>query len=366
MFYVYGGGEFLCLHTCKALQEADYRVSLVCDVFDPHEVERIYKMGKVLDACDHVEIPQFRPKLGRFLALQHMKYALAIRNLVKDTRANTVFSTQSSLFYIPSRRMYHFIYDIIDLFAYPPIHSPISFVRMSGPNRFLYATYYWFLRQARSAILKTNPSATHFFCLSEAVLRDLNHRGLWNASVIHPPCDLSFKPKNKLKRVVQVTRLVPQKRLEWFIKVAERLPQYDFLIVGRDPANLHHFNPGYSNGLKRGFPANLKYVESPIRQRPDLLEESAVYLYTGVEAGVGIALMEAAGAGCIPITPREGGGAEVINALKLGYQFDTIDEAVETVRTALEHSSWTPEEVSRQAEIFSSDVFEERIRRLVE
>jgi hypothetical protein len=69
------------------------------------------------------------------------------------------------------------------------------------------------------------------------------------------------------------------------------------------------------------------------------------------------------GAGCIPITPASGGGAEMLEEIEGGYTYRTIDEASQDVMSAF-HSQRTqdvPDYVARKALVFSSEQFEGRV-----
>lgn len=366
-FYVYGGGELLSLHVMKTLLENGYETWLASDTYDPETVERIYQFGNVLKRVRHIPIPPFNPVLPRFLAFQRLFYARTIRNFL-DRDWNIVFSTQSSVFSIKTAPLYHFIYDIVDTFSYPSIPFIAKHgIPALGGSGLAWKAYYFLLKQARKLVLSGDPKPKAFYALSEKIRGDLERNGFANARTIYPPCSLEFQPCQKKKRVVQVTRLVPQKRLEWFMQIARRLPQYRFLIVGRDNPILQRLNPGYAEKLLASKPGNVEYVEAAIRERPELVEESKVYLYTGIEPGLGIALMEAMGAGCIPVCPFEGGGGEVVRASKVGFQYRSLDEAVTLVRNALEdnYSGHRPDYIREQAKMFSVEAFQEKIRSLL-
>ena len=90
----------------------------------------------------------------------------------------------------------------------------------------------------------------------------------------------------KKRQVVTVARIVPEKRLDVFCDVASRLPDSNFIIVGRESPEHRE----YKQDLVSKLPPNVRYVESPIVLRPELLGESKVYLHAGRERGFGIAI----------------------------------------------------------------------------
>jgi len=373
-FRVFGGGELLCLYVCKTLQDNGYHVSLVTDIFEPEKAESMYGMGDVMKRCGHVQVPPFEPRhlpiprLNLF-AVQKIFHTRKVKKQVTKLEADVLFSTQSSVFLLPGIPSYHFLYNVTDLFAFPTSLSADAIKAYVGNAKglsFRWKAYYWLLARTCD-LLVGKPDPELFFALSHQVETDLIERGFRNVEMIYPPGRLDvFKPLLKKKQVVTACRVVPPKRLEDFFEIARRLPDYHFILVGRDSPDLKDLYRGYSENLMRNKPENVQYVEAALKDRPELLEESMAYLYCGVEAGIGIAVMEAAGAGCIPITPNIGGGSEVINGLGLGLTFGTIEEGVRKVKLALDEAPWGPDEVRERAvKAFGSDRFERRIRELV-
>src|SRR2546427_12246864 len=90
---VYGGAEILAMHVVKSLQDSGFFVSLVCDNFDPEEVERSFGMGKVLRGCNPIMVPRFRPLLPKLLALQKLRYAHTLMKTLKGITPDRAFRT---------------------------------------------------------------------------------------------------------------------------------------------------------------------------------------------------------------------------------------------------------------------------------
>ncbi len=297
----YAGGEYLCLNVCEALQEMEYHVSLACDVFRPSDIERIYGLGRVMEKCSHVRIPEFRAPIQRFMVLQRLLYAIRVWPMLRDTDADIVFSTQSSPFIIP-QRIFHFVYNADDLFSYPPAATPPNHHHTDkGPRKL----YFDAMKKATRFLWRKRPESQDWlFAIGSNVLGDLRKRGYRNSSLAFPPCRVNFKPRfPKKKQVVQAARIIPEKRLELYFDIASRLPEYRFYLVGRDAPLSRKLYPGYSTRLLSRLPRNVTYVDAFVRERPELLEESKVYVYTGAERGIGLALVEAIAAGCIPFLP---------------------------------------------------------------
>ena len=103
------------------------------------------------------------------------------------------------------------------------------------------------------------------------------------------------------------------------------------------------------------------------RERPDFLENSKVYLYTGTEAGIGVALVEAIAAGCIPFSPYGVGAVDVIETTGVGQLFSSAQQAAKKIETILEAEQTAQEihEISDKANVFSPESFEGQIKQLV-
>jgi glycosyltransferase involved in cell wall biosynthesis len=356
---ILAGGEFLCLNVIKAVQEAGFEAILASDNVDPKKVEETYGMSDVFDGLEWIRLPQFRQLFPKLRAFQTIPYGRMVKRFLLDRVAGEnvglVFSTQSSIFDIPGTRSYHFCYGSYkDLFVYP-----FAFYREN------YRPYSFVVKKLVRAVVGAPPSPTWILALSSQVLDNLKQNHYDNASAIYPPTQLMFTPAAiKKKRIVQASRFTPGKRLEWFCEVAKRLPEYDFALVCRDEPNLRKLTPGYAEKILASMPQNIEYVASAIRQTPGYFEESKVHLYTGLEPSIALVLVEAIGAGCIPIAPYGTGTGEVIETLGIGYRYNTISEAVNCVRAAIE-SKVDPLEISKRAQLYSPEKFRSKIKEIV-
>jgi glycosyltransferase involved in cell wall biosynthesis len=200
--------------------------------------------------------------------------------------------------------MFHFVYNADDLYGYPTYAAPVERpYRGMGLRRAYFAT----LRRAKK-LLWEKESVRHdwFFAVGRQVLQDLKRRRLQNSSLAFPPCRVNIAPKMPKKRqAVQFARLIPDKRLELYIEMASNIPEHEFILVGRRDSLSETLYPGYADKLTSTLPSNMTYVESTLRERPDLLQESQVYIYTGKERGIVLTMAEAIAAGCIPQKARE-------------------------------------------------------------
>jgi glycosyltransferase involved in cell wall biosynthesis len=359
VFSVFGGGEYVALNVIIALRDSGYDVSLMSQDYDPDAVRRAFHFEEALDEILVIAPTKFKPKVGRAMAFQRMMFARQERRKTAQAYRNfdIVFHTQPSRFLGPPvARTFNVFYDPSDRFLIRKISLGESHSKWKRP-------YYSFRNMIAGSKTPYISESTNI-PLSSALEEQLESCGFKHTDYFFPPCDMSFKPRPKESRVIQVTRVVPHKRLEVFAEIARCLPDYEFIIVGSLSETEKKLHPGYAEKLVNGLPSNVRYVERRIRDCPDFLEESSVYLYTSIEPGINISTAQAVGAGCTPVTPDVGGGAEIVRTIGVGYTYDSIDRAVRCVKQALEHPS-NPSELSKVARIFSAEFFQERIRKLV-
>lgn len=229
-----------------------YRVTLASDVFSPSEIEKVYGLSKVMEKCEHIRVPEFRPRVPRFMVLQKLLYARRVWPMFKGIDADVVFSTQSSPFTLP-KRVFHFVYSAGDVFGYPPAAAPLNPpVGMRGPRKLYFRALEW----CQKLLWKKDlDSQDWFFAIGSRVLLDLKRRRFLNSSFALPPCRVSLRPRlPKKKQVVQAARLVPEKRLELYFDIASKLHDYKFYLIGRDSPVLRELYPGTPSVFSQSYP----------------------------------------------------------------------------------------------------------------
>jgi len=206
-----------------------------------------------------------------------------------------------------------------------------------------------------------------FIPLSHAIEESMDALCYPHSPSVFPPCEMSFRPMPKEKYAINTSRLVPSKRLEDFIEIARKLPHYKFVIVGKMSKTEEALFPRYKEKLIDSLPPNAKLVEGIVRQCKELVECAKLYLYPSVELGVSISLGQAMGAGCIPVTPSAGGGAEMVQASGTGYMYRSLEEAARLVEQAFESDAVkdSPEYIAEKAQMFSADSFDDQIRKII-
>jgi glycosyltransferase involved in cell wall biosynthesis len=358
----YAGGEYLCLVVCEALQEAGYNVCLATQDFDPHTVQRIYGLGEVMRQCEWIEIPRFNARGSPLRTVQRIVLARQLWHMFRDNELDIGISTQSSPF-ILNQRLYHFVYNADDVFNYPRFAAPLD---RRSQKKWPQAGYYATLRQAKKMLWERDgPHNDWFFAVGTGVLEGLRARRYRNSSLTFPPCRTSFSPKYpKQRRVVQFARIIPDKRLEVYSELASRLPDQEFILVGKRDQLTDSLYPRYADSIISELPKNVTYIDATTRERPDLLEDSQVCIYTGQERGIILSIIEAMSAGCIPFAPAGTGGADVLKAAQVGVAYRNVDEAVVQLHKHLdiETPHQTIIEISNRARKFGPGPFKDWIK----
>jgi len=353
-----GGGELVCMSTCVALQRLGYRVQLVSDRFEPNEVEQAFGMGDVLRKCEHIKIPELGRKLALFSSLPGILFASKSKQFFEKQNADVIFVTRDPRRpnVLPDKPLFRFVYELSQL-------------------RPFWENYNWGVKLLYRTTTQQQRTRTTYLAVSSTLSKGLKQVGYETVELVYPSYGIGFRPRAKKDQVVQVTFLAPQKRLDDFMEIARRLPEYTFYLVGRDTERVNRIYKGHARHLLASKPSNVEYVESRIREVPELLEESRIYLHTGIEPGMTIAVMEALSAGCVPIAPAEGGAAEVIAAAGAGFRYTTIDSAVNFIRSEMNEmtevtrrrsiSKLASAEIAERGRIFDLETFQTRIENVI-
>ena len=354
-----GGGEMVCITTCLALQGLGYHGKLVSDKFEADEIEAVFGMGEVIRKCEHIRIPRLGRKMARFSAVPGLLFAWWSERCFRSQSADVVFVTRDPRppSVLPERPLFRFVYEVDQLRPF--------WTKYGGGLRVLY-----------QALYERRASRATFLALSSRLVSELKANGHPNTELVYPSYGLGYSPRPKKDQIVYVTFLAPQKQVEDFNEIARSLPKYQFLLVGRDTPRVDRIYNGYASRILANKPRNVRYIETRIRQTPELLEESRIYLHTSKELGMPISVMEALSAGCVPVTPTEGGGAEVLEVARAGFRYERIEDAVSFIEAAMgdtaralrikEAQGMSSEEIAAKGKIFSLDSFQDRISRIID
>jgi len=267
-----------------------------------------------------------------------------------------VFHTQTSLWIVPHPHSFSFFYEPGDLWTVRSRHLDL---RVWNPRSVYHEILNMLVDNGKDVKRAENIPLSSSL---QGFLQQLNYR---HVAAVLPPCELDFKPRRKVERVVQVSRISPRKDLEEFFEIARLLPEYEFLIVGYSSPEERALHPGYFEKIAATSIPNVRIVLDRIRNVPQFLEESSVYLYTSKEPGMNISTVQAAAAGCVPVTPSVGGGSEVVRVLERGCTYSSVRDAAVVIKDLMTKRRWTPAEMSEAAQIFAPNRFRETIRSIV-
>ncbi len=363
-FDVFGGGEYLAINVIQALDEIGYDVYLRTIDYDEAAVERAF--GVKPNLAGILPLADFKPRFRKALALQRAISVKRQRRKVARTylQFDQVWHTQTAYWVesSPGAKLFNIFYDPTDIFIIGSIYSKQytgqSIVRI--PRSIFKKPYYYFIKR----ILRTDVElkSTLSIPLSRSLQATLSRFHYPHTEFIIAPASLKFKPGLKRKQVVLVTRIATHKRIEDFLAIARTLPQYRFILLGAVSATERRLMPGYADNLIKAKPSNVDYIERRLWTVPEVLEESTVYLYPAIEEAINISFMQGCGAGCIPIAPAIGGGAELVNKLEAGYTYADLKEAASRVTEAIENPKWSPQEIRHKAEAFDEAHFRDSIK----
>jgi glycosyltransferase involved in cell wall biosynthesis len=360
-----GGGEYICINIIQTLRDLGYDVTLMAEDYDADLVSRAYGLSKPPDLKEVVRLEPFKTRLPKFLVLQRTLFYKKQRRLVASqySRHQVIFHSQTA-YYLGSsgKRTFNIFYDPLDFLLIEQFHDkkPLNGERFSHTIK---PFYYWLCRRIASNQSDIRGALNiPLASILENYLRSIGYR---HSHWLYPPCNLQFKPREKLAQVIQVTRIAPRKRLEDFAEIARRMPNRNFVLVVSVSEMERRLDPGYAEKVIAQQPSNVQVKFARLVDCPELLEQSRVYLYTSLEPGVNISTAQACGAGCIPITPSTGGGSEIVSTLGAGYTYDSLEAAIAQIEEALDNPRWTPNDLSLRARIFASEHFRERLSQIV-
>jgi len=363
-FGVFGGGEYLAINVMQALYEMGHDVYLRSIDYSEEAVERAFGIKPSLAGI--LPLADFKPRFRKALALQRAISVKRQRGKVARTymQFDQVWHTQTAYWVEspPGAKLFNIFYDPTDIFIIGSIYSKQytgeSIIRI--PSSTFKKPYYYFIKR----ILRTDVELRNALSipLSRSLEVTLSKFHYPHTVFITAPASLKFKPGHKKKQVALVTRMATHKRIEDFLSIARMLPQYRFILLGAISEAERRLMPGYADNLIKVKPSNVDYVEKRLWTVPEVLEESAVYLYPAIEEAINISFMQGCGAGCIPVAPDVGGGAELINKLKIGYTYTDLREAANSITEAIENPKWSPQEIRSRAEAFDEAHFRDNIK----
>jgi len=304
---IYGGGERVCHNVIKALVANNQDVQLLTFDFDSDRYQNIVgeafpKQVKIHSLGKRIEVkPPFT------IYKRHHNYVKLLKMYRDTLEYDYLFSTQSSspfepVFLNKAKKNIAYVH-------FPEIHYDYA---MSGLKR---KVYLWlFKRWVEQGIGKIDLLFCNSDYTKEKIQKCWNFSNVKNPLVVYPPVDLAKfwcdKPlSERRKRVVYVARFIPAKRHEILKKLAEDLPDYEFVSVG----GLIDSEKTWFERFSRNLPSN--YSIKTNLPEPDLLKllhNSRIYVHLMEGEHFGIAPVEGLASGCVVIVHDSGGMREFI------------------------------------------------------
>jgi len=196
------------------------------------------------------------------------------------------------------------------------VHSPMryawdlqhQYLNQTGMNRGLRGLYArWLFARLRQWDVSSAHQVDHFIANSRYVARRIKKAYRRDATVIHPPVDVSrFKMRSeKDDFYLLACRFVPYKRAEIVVESFACQAGRRLTVVGNGPENKR------IRAAARGA-SNITFVGSvPQHELIDLMQRARAFVFAG-EEDFGIALVEAQACGTPVIAYGRGGAAEII------------------------------------------------------
>lgn len=174
-----------------------------------------------------------------------------------------------------------------------------------------------------------------------------------------------FKPLGKKQSLVVTACVeisestITQKGINTFIESARRLPQYEFVVVGRVA-----IRDSVANAFVRSAPKNVKFTQRFVSD-DELLriyQKAKVYVQVSAHEGFGIACAEAMSCQCVPVGTLETSLPEVIGKTGFLVRFSDVTATVQAIKKAMASTSLGKRARQRVVKIFELKIRNERLK----
>ncbi len=147
---------------------------------------------------------------------------------------------------------------------------------------------------------------------------------------------LEQKQKPPQKTVLWVGRMVDWKHPEKYVKLADALPEYEFIMIGEGSNVKKHEICG---GLVDGLPKNLRFIEYvPFKEIDKFFQQASVFVDTSESGGFNNTFVQA-WMNSTPAVTVDFDPDEVVCDNKLGFHSKDMNQMIEDVRELMENDS---------------------------
>jgi len=351
---ILGGGERLCLATIETFKERGWKVIL--GTIDRTDWDRVLHLWGRIPKPDE-EIVLSIPIKG-FTIYKRLLASFLIPRLRE--KADVILDTYGDL--------------RIDYGDITYIHFPTfalwdtSYTKYEhGFWRIYFAPFY--LTQKLLIKRRINTMVLTNSRFSATVIRRFLGR---NALVVHPPVNVEkylLLDGKRENTVVTVGRFSHEKRYEFVVDVAEKMPDTQFYIIGAISGSRE--SKKYYEKIRRLIEEkDLKNIElvpnAPEKKMLKILGSAKVYLHAMVSEHFGLSVAEGMAAGLVPVIHKSGGAwTDIVEFGRYGFGYSDTDEAVRSIGKALREYPKLIPRIRRSVLRFSKEKYKERIFNLV-
>lgn len=175
--------------------------------------------------------------------------------------------------------------------------------------------------------------------------------------VLHPPVDVdyfAYDGRRKEKIIATISRLTPEKNLQLLPRIASKLPDYDWYLVGTTGTRAEEKTSrrvlvDVTREARKLNARNFHVLLNiPRRELRELLQRALFYVHPPFPEHFGIAVAEAMASGAIPLVYRDGGAwVDIVSPVCSELGYGNIDE-VHTAIKRLENDQRKLEELKNK------------------
>ncbi|MEM1772556.1 MAG: glycosyltransferase family 4 protein [Desulfurococcaceae archaeon] len=364
LFTVCGGGERVSLEMASVLRERGFSVTFVTSSEDA--LRKCAEMFQLPGNYEVIEVKSFLEGIlritGRFIRYRRLL-------LISKAYEKLLSSNTDGL--------------IIDSGIDIPLATDISYIHYpAGLSTTKSSSLHWRLynwlvtRKVRSImgdpkLVLTNSSWT------AKLIRETY--GL-SAEILYPPVDVDYYAYDggvKEKIIVTVSRIIPEKNLHLLPRVASKLPDYEWYLVGSTGRTKleKHFSGklliAIENEKKKNQASNFYVLtDVPRGELRELLQRAMFYVHPLFPEHFGIAVVEAMSAGAVPIVYRDGGAwTNVVSDVshELGYvELDEVPAIIRDLENNPRKLAELREKAVRKSMMYRRGVFREKFAGILE
>ncbi len=353
---IYGGGERVCHNVIKTLVNHGQKVELLTFDFDPARYRDIVGEDFPQQVVVHSLGKRTKEKPPFTIYKRHRNFVKLLKKHRKHLEYDYLFSTQSSSPFEPV-----FLNKAKKNLAY--VHFPeIHFDYARGTIK--RKLYLWLFKHwVEQGIDKLDMVFCNSNYTKEALLNLWKSHGVKDPIVVYPPVNLSKfwceKPlAMRQNRVIYVARFIPVKRHEILKRLAEDLPQFQFVSVG----GLIDAEKAWFERFSQNLPSNyVLKTNLPETDLLDLLQNSRIYVHLMQGEHFGIAPVEGLASGCVTLVHNSGGMREFIPP---EYRWDTYEDLkLKIVESMNYQNTWELKRKELWTNIsgLAPEIFQERI-----